>query len=280
MPLSATLRRSVPSARRVPYVVLVLALLGGLVAVPAQPADAQAPTAHMFDNGRLRFGGGGHMSPTPQTREASINGFGNLLQPFYWSPDAGTWNKLTFSSYPLDIAVGAGTGGSNWSGSNIVENPALADQVLDTSGFVTTSTDGDTNTAIGHGAMSSTGTLTVDGASLEVRSTYELGETASFVKVTTSVRNVGAGSADNVNLWVGTRDDYVGNSDRPTKTKGNLVDGAFGATDDAATPGAALRITSAADGVLFYSTTEGTNTRSTAAARSATPTTSRRRPRR
>jgi hypothetical protein len=240
---------------RVVTTVALVAPLGAAVATA--PASATAPS-YVFDNGRLRFGGGGHASTTPGSREASIDSHGNLKQPYYWSATAGKWFKLTYSVYPLDLAIGSGTGGGNWSGADVVENPTLVGQAIDGTGFTTASSSGDS--AIGSGRLRSTGTVDLNGADVQVSNTYELGATASFVKVTTKLENTDSSPVDNVNLWVGTRDDWVGNSDGPTKTKGNLVDGAFEATTQATTPGAALRITSANEGVLFYSTTPGTNT--------------------
>jgi hypothetical protein len=239
-------------------VLLAVALVAPAAALIAPSSASATDATYVFDNGRLRFGGGGQGSATPASREASIDGFGNLKQPYYWSAAASRWYKLTYSVYPLDLAVGSGTGGGNWSGAQVVENPALTGQTIDGSSFVASSSSDGTD--IGHGRLRSSGVVDVGGADVQVTNTYELGATSSFVKVTTRLENVDSAAVDNVNLWVGTRDDFVGTSDRPTKTKGNLVDGAFQPITQATTPGAALRITSANEGVLFYSTTSGTNT--------------------
>jgi hypothetical protein len=217
------------------------------LAVPLSPAAAE-PATYVLTNGAIRFGNGG---------EDSVNGSGTLQQPWYYSGDAQQWFKLTYSSYPLDQAIGTGTGGANWSGSTVEENPGLAGQVIDYSGYTTAATDG---VAEGTGTVVSTGTSTVNGQDFTVRNEYTLLPGALYVKVVTRLTNLAEDPATNVNLWVGTRDDWVGRSDGPTKTKGTLVDGAFVAISDPTTPANALRITSGAEGVLFYTTTPGANT--------------------
>ena len=72
-------------------------------------ASSTAAFAQTFDNGLIRFGNGS---------EASVNEFGNLRQPFYYSGAAATFYKLTYSNYPLDVQFGAGTG-THWTGSGI-----------------------------------------------------------------------------------------------------------------------------------------------------------------
>ena len=87
-----------------------------------------------FQNGRLRFGTGA---------EASVNVRGNLQQTFYYDSvlGGGGWYKLTYSSYPLNNAIGVGGDGSNnWNiNGQIAQDPVLSKQVIDVSGFVVTS---------------------------------------------------------------------------------------------------------------------------------------------
>ena len=66
-------------------------------------------------NDYLRFGTGS---------ETSIQTSGNLAQPWYYQ--SGSWYKLTFSSYPLDMAVGTGTGSSLWHGTTVQDVSALS----------------------------------------------------------------------------------------------------------------------------------------------------------
>lgn len=203
----------------------------------------------VLDNDLLRFGTGS---------EASVNTSGNLQQPFYFDPNigGGTFAKLTFSNFPLDNAIGIdGDGTNNWNiNGTIQENSALAGQVLDISGFTITSGSKGTGTII------STGTVTIAAKTLEVRNTYELLPGKSFVKIVTRVTNTSGAAISNLRYWVGTRDDFVGLSDGPTKQRGNLVDGAFTILANAADQSAALKIFTATSGVLFFSTSPKANT--------------------
>lgn len=208
-----------------------------------------ASAYEVLDNDLLRFGTG---------TEASVNTSGNLQQPFYYDPNigGGTFAKLTFSNYPLDNAIGIdGDGTSIWNiNGTIQENSALSGQVLDLSGFTITSGSKGTGTIV------SIGTVTIAGKTLEVRNTYELLPNKSFIKINTRVTNTSGAPVSNLRYWVGTRDDYVGNSDVPTKQRGNLVDGAFQVLTNAADQSSALKIYTATSGVLFYSTSPKANT--------------------
>ncbi|MEO8103155.1 MAG: Ig domain-containing protein, partial [Betaproteobacteria bacterium] len=196
-----------------------------------------------FQNGRLRFGTG---------TQASVNSLGNLQQPFYYDSvlAGGGWYKLTYSSYPLDNAIGVGGDGtSNWNLNGVItQNPALGGQVLDVSMFVRTAGDN------GYGTIVSTGNVNVGGQTFQVRNTYTLGQTDSFVRIVTRVTNTDAMPLQNLRLWVGTRDDWVGTTDSPTKWRGNLVNGVFENITSASVRSAALQVSSGSTGVLFFST--------------------------
>ena len=213
---------------------MLIALLG---------ATGPAAAYESFQNGRLRFGTGA---------EASVNALGNLQQPFYYDAalGGGGWYKLTYSNYPLDNAIGVGGDGtSNWNtNGTIAQNPSLSGQVLDMSTFVRTSGDN------GYGTIVSTGNVTVGGQTFQVRQAYSLGQTDSFVRIVTRVTNTSASPLQNVRVWVGTRDDWVGTTDQPTKRRGNLIGGAFVDIPTASTQSAALQISSGSTGVLFFST--------------------------
>jgi len=206
-----------------------------------------ASAYEVFDNGKLRFGTGS---------EASVNANGNFQQPFYYDTTLSQWYKLTYSSYPLDNAIGIdGDGTNEWNiNGSVVQNSALTGQVLDVSGFSLTTG------SKGYGTIVSTGTVTIASKTLEFKNTYELGQNNAFVKITTRVTNTSGSDISNVRVWVGTRDDWVGTSDSPTKQRGNLVSGAFAAIAAATDRSAALEITSGATGVLFYSTSPKANT--------------------
>ena len=221
----------------------------GAVSASATPC----PTSTcVLDNGALRFGNGSNNS---------VNEYGNLQQPFYRSPADSNYYKLTYSSYPLDMAVGSGTGGSNWSGSTVQDSYAtpLANQTIDYSGYTVTGTAGSVTT--GYGTIVSVGEMTLNGQTVQITNEYILNNGVNFVKINTSVKNISGSSVSNLNVWVGTRDDYVGSTDEPQKTKGNLdgADGAFQATTNATDPASALMIQTADEGALFYSTSAGVN---------------------
>jgi hypothetical protein len=251
---------------------LVLAVMLVLTALAPQagliePASASTPTSYMLDNGKIRFGGsGGNNGSSADVNTNSITNSGMPAQPYYKAAN-GLWYKLTFSDAPLSMTVGSGTG-SNWTGSNV---PTSGN--FDSGRLGLIALDGRTVTAsnwterrnasgisVGYGALTVEGTASVNNQQLGIRHTIELGATDSFVRITTRLTNNDAAVAQNVHLWVGTRDDWVGTSDRPTKTRGNLVDGAFTAISAPTDTSDAIRITSGAEGVLFYSTTDGANT--------------------
>lgn len=219
---------------------LFLASIIGLLSVVAN-AQNWTGSNKTINSGDLRFGNGS---------ELSINGTGNVQQPFYRASN-NTWYQLTFSSYPLDYELasgGVGTTSYNRNGT-IVQNPTMTNQVFDQSGFTITS--GST----GYGTLKVKGNVQVGSDLFEVTFTYYVAAVNdNFCKVTTSIKNVGSATATNVRYWVGTRDDYVGVFDSNTKTKGNIVNGAFQQVPTAATQSRALQISNGSDAVLFYTT--------------------------
>ncbi|MBL8269443.1 outer membrane beta-barrel protein [Steroidobacter sp.] len=226
-------------------VLRALCLLALCVLAPL--AFAQGQNGQVLDNGKLRFGDGA---------QNSVNTEGNLEQPFYYDPGMTSWFALTFSNYPLDNAIGiGGNGTAEWNiNGSIEENPALTNQVIDSSGFVPLSGN------VGYGTLISTGTVDINGSTLTMRNTYELGQDKAYVKITTRITNTSAATVSNVRVWVGTRDDFVGMTDTPTKTRGNLDSNGFVALTNAATRAAAIRITSGQQGVLFYSSSTKAHT--------------------
>ena len=235
---------------------------------PAAATVTGCPTAICaLDNGVLHFGSGDgstHQSYIPV--ENSINSRGLFNQPFYKSAD-GNWYKLTFSDYPLDMAIGSGTGGSNWTGGTVVDidSQPMANQVIDYSGYTVTASGTNSNNqswSKGYGVISVSGEFTINGVAVQVRHRYELALDASFVKATSVVRNISTTSQalDNVHVWVGTRDDFVGDSDRPKKRRGNLTaSGGFEELTSRTQQAKALEITTDNEGALFYSTTDNTD---------------------
>lgn len=238
-------------------VLFVFALVVTLIS-PFSGSQAQATTGCstsicVLENGALRFGNG---------NENSINNSGNFQQPFYFSANANAYKKLTYSTYPLDMAIGTGLGGGNWSGSSVVEvsNTTMSNRVIDYSGFTTTATSG--SVSKGYGTIVVSGTFTINSQQIKVTNTYSLGQTDSFVRIDTAVQNLDSNPVQNLHIWVGTRDDWVGDSDGPTKYRGNLngSGGSFQSIANAVDQAQAIQITTPQEGALFYSTTPGANT--------------------
>lgn len=208
-------------------------------------------TNKVINNGSMRFGNGVQLS---------INAAGNVEQPFYFSTDFGSWRKLTYSesaliNYPLDSKIGVGGNGTNnWNLNGVrINNPAMAGQVFDDSAFAIVG-------GLGSGVLRVRGQITVGTALFELTNTYTIGENNNYVQVTTSIKNIGATTATNIRYWVGTRDDYVGGTDQPTKVRGTLVEGVFQPLTLTTQRASALRITTIAEGILFFTTsTRGNN---------------------
>ncbi|MFE5321173.1 InlB B-repeat-containing protein, partial [Paenibacillus sp. NPDC056579] len=203
---------------------------------------------NVLNNGKVRFGDG---------NSSSVNANGNLLQPFYYGTVNGNanWYQLTYSTYPLDNALGVGGDGtSEWNkNGTIIENPALSNQVIDSTGYVSTGTN------TGYGKLVSTGDVTIAGQKLQVKNTYTLGQNNSFVKTVTRITNISGAPVTNLRFWTGTRDDYVGISDSPKKERGNINNGQFVKLTNQADRAAALQISSGDTGVLFYSPSQKAN---------------------
>jgi hypothetical protein len=230
---------------------LVLGILGFVGAQdPVGSTGCTAPSC-VFANSALRFGTG---------TQPSVNAVGLFVQPWYFSPSANAWYKLTFSNYPLDTAIGTGTTGPNWSGATVTDLYSLtaSGSNTDYSNFVVDSSD--TTTSTGHGKIVATRLFTVQGQLMTLENTFSLGRNDSFVKIVTRVINNSSSPIENMIIWTGTRDDYVGTTDVNTKTRGNLNTGSFVAVTANNQSSRAIMITNTNEGVLFYSETEGVMT--------------------
>lgn len=237
----------------------VLAFLLFVAFIPAaSPAQAATPTFYSLDNGKIRFGNGG---------ENSVNPMGLLQQPFYNSN--GTWYQLTHGVKPVDFAVGfGGSGTGTWNLNGLIfgtqtSNYLPTNLTVDYSGFVQTGTTG--TGAKGYGTVISRGTITQSfGGSnyvFEITNIYELSQTSSFVKITSNVKNVGSNTITNLRTWSGTRDDWVGSTDGPTKQRGRIdtSNGFVNATSNA-TLNPALKISTGNEAVIFFSPSPNANT--------------------
>ena len=205
----------------------------------------------VFSNPYLRFGTGS---------ENSVNNWGLFVQPWYFSPISSTWYKLTFNNYPLDTAIGTGNGSTHWSGTTVVDLYSLgpANAVTDYSSFYVSG--GDAAKTIGYGSIIANRSFVVNGQDMILQNTFSLGATDRFVKIVTRVINKSPNTLTNALIWTGTRDDYVGNTDSNTKTRGNLNTGSFVAVTSNSQSSRAIMITNPTEGVLFYSETDGVMT--------------------
>jgi hypothetical protein len=205
----------------------------------------------IFSNPSLRFGTGA---------ETSVNNYGLFQQPWYYSPTASSWYKLTYSNYPLDTAIGTGTGSTHWSGTTITNLYSLTptQATTDYSAFVVDS--GDTTKSVGHGKIVASRTFNIGTYTMVIQNTFSLGLNDSFVKIVTRVINNSTMVIPNVIIWTGTRDDFVGMTDVNTKTRGNLDTGSFVPITTNGQSSRAIMITNTNEGVLFYSETSGVMT--------------------
>lgn len=239
-------------------------LIALATAILSVPVSATTPS-FMLNNEKIRFGGGGHLSSNYTFTDSFANS-GMPEQPFYKSSD-GNWYKLTYSTIPLSMTLGSGTGGSNWSGATVPTSGVFGDSMglTSLSSFAIDLNDAiarSPNQAVsyGYGKVTVSGAVVLNGANLNVRHVYELGQNDSFVKATTTITNNEASTVNNVMIWIGTRDDWVGNSDSTLKERGNIVNGAFSKISNRADASSAIRISTANEGILFYSTTANTKT--------------------
>lgn len=199
----------------------------------------------ILNNERLRFGDG---------TQHSLNSSGILLQPFYKN-SGGTWRKLTYSNFPMDIRWGvSGDGTNNWNINGTMQNnPVLNNAVSDYSGFTVTNA----GTGQGYGVIKITGEFTLDGKLLEAEYTYTLLQNEGYIKMQIKLTNKSGGNVSNVRMWIGTRDDWVGTTDGPTKERGNIVNGAFELITNQTDQAKVIKVKTGAEAILFYSTSDG-----------------------
>jgi hypothetical protein len=236
---------------------------------PMLMSEVSATENRILGNEYLRFGYFGDGHSNEESQKNSITSTGNLSQPWYHnsSPSREGWYKLTFSDYPLNMAFGSGTGGTNWTGASVedIENLPPVSQIIDWNGWVRTSPEGAAE-AYGHGIVIVDTEYVLNGDSINIRNKYTLGQTASFVKIDTTVTNLDTTAISNFHIWTGTRDDYVAVTDGPLKYRGNINSaGDFEVSESRTAQASSLLVTSKprtqsdGDAVLFYSTTAGTN---------------------
>jgi gliding motility-associated-like protein len=198
-----------------------------------------------INNGNLRFGSDGAIS---------INSSGNLQQPWYYNEGDSRWWKLTYSNYALDskIAVG-GDGTAEWNENGTLRrNPIMNNQTIDQSNFTV-------NSGTGTGTLVVKGEITIGSNNFELEHSYTL-LSEKFIKIETTLTNKGASSANNIRFWVGTKDDYIGNSDVPRKVRSNITNSSLVSITTISQRSKALEVSSNDEGVLFFTTYPNANT--------------------
>lgn len=213
------------------------------------------PTLRQFNNGSIRVGA--------ESGQSSLTNIGTLVQPHYWNGSA--WKKLTYSTRDLEYSVGTGTTGTNWNGNTVVTPSIIANTTtIDYSGFVGTALVATTG-ILGYGKIVFQADVLINSVTFRVRTEYFLAQTSRILTVSTSLTNKSASTVSRVSLWVGTGDDWVGDSDGPTKVKGNLTvdgngNGVFTAITQIASPSKVIQITSASDAVYIFTPNSSANT--------------------
>ena len=177
------------------------------------------------------------------------------MQPYY--VDNTTWYKLTYSNYALDSQIAVdGDGTNEWNLNGTINsvnttglNLIMGSQNIDQSKFGTNS-----------GTIVVSGDITIGSNQFELTHSYTLEDSNKFIKIETTLTNTGASSATNIRFWVGTKDDYIGNTDRPTKVRSNIISSSLERITTVTQRSRALEISSDDEGVLFFTTYPKANT--------------------
>ena len=169
--------------------------------------------------------------------ENSVNSVGQLCQPWYLSPITNSWYKLTYANYPLDFAIKYNDQTKyiyDLSPIYSFDNYSLFNLKSNVSNV-----------------LQGSGTIVSDRLfpNFLLRNAYSLGDNDTFIRVFSTI--VPQINVTNVQVYFGTRDDFVGTSDTNIKTRGNILNGAFVPTTNASNT---IEVTNNVEGVLFYST--------------------------
>jgi hypothetical protein len=248
----------------------------------------------MLNNGLFRAGGGGHDS-TVFTRTASIGTNGQIVQPFYYDTVKSRWAKMTYGTAAFDFALGFGTGNEplpsaqydatkNWTGATVFgtfQSPDPFQSPVAGTASVTAEdyscvfeTPG--SVCMGTGTIVASADFVLGGRTVTVLNRYTLAPNSKFLEVTTSVENSDSSNVNNVNVWVGTRDDWAGikndggdnaqpafdnryRADLPQKFRGTITDGVFQTLSSSNEKASALVLESLDGAGLFFSTSPNVN---------------------
>jgi len=208
--------------------------------VTYKKGSAGAETYLSFNNGNLRT--------LNYNTTSSFDANGILLQPWYYNSDSSTWYKLTHGTKSIEQGLAiSGDGTSTWNTNGILDDtPYNANLSYEISKY----------NPNGYGKIEVTNTTTIDSKTVEIKNNYSLAESDRYLNVTTTVTNKETvDSISNVRYWVGARDDWVGNTDSPTKIKGNVDGDGFTQISNSSEHSAALKLTdTATDSVLLFYT--------------------------
>jgi hypothetical protein len=207
--------------------------------------------------------------------ENSVQPTGALGQPF--TTIAGAFKKLTYGTYPMDTVLevdgvklpvdSLGGPGGNVAPptANIIYNDYTKTGDGTTGkGTITVDqwyTSVTANTPLGAGNDGIIGqivpNLRAGNRRFRFRRSYTMA-TSNSRAITVQFEIIPEFDSDvyqNVKVWFGTRDDYIGNSDSPTKTVGSITGGVF--VPAAGTTGSAVQVTTATEGVILYTLQDG-----------------------
>jgi hypothetical protein len=129
---------------------------------------------------------------------------------------------------------------------------------------------------MGTGTIVASADFVLGGRTVTVVNRYILALNSKFLEVTTSVENPDSSAVNNVNVWVGTRDDWAGikndggdnsqpafdnryRADLPQKYRGTITDGVFQALSSSNEKASALVLESLDGAGLFFSTSPNVN---------------------
>lgn len=274
--------------------IVVMTPLPALAADPVFQLDNSGGTAAATGtrNGFV-FGGELSDSNTKVTDESSFMSVTGMLDsPSYFNPGDSRYYSLTYNpphGIPLSFAIGHGTGGTSpaWTGNTQLIHTQDGNGRSAGDGFNVLSGDFDSGNSSAFTVTAQTivsgspaddthnrgpGTLTVRGTiaftggpALEITHKYSalLGTTKNWMKAETTVRNLSATPAANVNFWIGTSDDHIGGEDSVAKLKGfvtGVEDGSgFSPRCDGSSNAVLTYVGAAAAGsyVLLYSQSSG-----------------------
>lgn len=179
---------------------------------------------------------------------SSITAAGGLETPYYRSSSG--FLPLTYHLRSLDFAIAFGATVEE-SGVNWVPYSSGFGISTDTVGLTLLEPEISSTVIGGAGTITVSGHFIINDQKIGVEHIYTLLPNSYFLQVETTFRNLSTSGLNNLRYWVGTRDDWIGESDNPSKERGNIVNGVFVAntTEKQAT---ALKLQSESEVLFFY----------------------------